>query len=482
MHWRFSDFIYPLQWTALAVLCLTACAPEVSEPPNPLWNKGVYIPASEQTPGDPFKGEQYITTKAYVSCGIPFNAFGALRFLTPVTRDEPLPGRGGPESWLPYNWNYYVTPDNVEMAVPNCLGCHASHFNGKLVIGLGDTEGDYTVDYGMVSGMAEFMKITEGYILTERETDELEKFVSRTKTLSGFTKMRTVGSNPADAIGTQLFRRRDRHTLAWSDEPLLPLPDYPPVPLDVPPWWRMRKKNAQFYNGMGRGELKRLMMSASSLCVDTNEDARAIDAYFNDVRAYIASLRPPTYPFAIDSDKADLGEDVFAANCAGCHGSYGENESYPNLLFPSSVIGTDNVYASAHTLATDYVEWYNESFWGEIAYLEPYDGYVAPPLDGIWATAPFLHNGSVPTLAALLDSSTRPTYWRRRSYDSRQFDQDALGWPYDTLDYGQDVASDDERKFIYDTTQFGHGKGGHTFGDHLTARERRALIEYLKTL
>ena len=100
----------------------------------------------------------------------------------------------------------------------------------------------------------------------------------------------------------------------------------------------------------------------------------------------------------------------------------------------------------------------------------------------MWATGPFLHNGSVPNIALVLDSTKRPTYWRRLDFDSTHFDETNLGWPYLELGYGHDEAADDERKFIYDTTQFAHDNGGHTFGDHLTDDERNAVIEYLKTL
>lgn len=99
---------------------------------------------------------------------------------------------------------------------------------------------------------------------------------------------------------------------------------------------------------------------------------------------------------------------------------------------------------------------------------------MAPPLDGVWATAPYLHNGSVPTLRALLESSTRPRFWRR-DFDSSVYDKEAVGWPYETLDSAEDAAT-------YDTTQTGYGNLGHTFGDPLTATERVAVIEYLKTL
>ena len=70
---------------------------------------------------------------------------------------------------------------------------------------------------------------------------------------------------------------------------------------------------------------------------------------------------------------------------------------------------------------------------------------------------------------------------KRVDLDDRNFDEDALGWPWQAVD---DVANvpDAERKLVYETTYWSQSNAGHTFGDHLTADERRAVIEYLKTL
>lgn len=107
---------------------------------------------------------------------------------------------------------------------------------------------------------------------------------------------------------------------------------------------------------------------------------------------------------------------------------------------------------------------------------------MPPPLDGIWATAPYLHNGSVPTVELVLDSHARPLRWRRVDLDSRNLDESALGWPWTPVDVPQDQVPEEERKYVYDTTYWSQSNTGHPFGDHLTAAERRAVIEYLKTL
>ena len=163
------------------------------------------------------------------------------------------------------------------------------------------------------------------------------------------------------------------------------------------------------------------------------------------------------------------GREVFADNCERCHGNP-ETGAYPNLLVPQELVGTDDALASLVT-TSGYTDWYNASFYGRTSRMEPSFGYTPPPLDGIWATAPFLHNGSVPTLAALLDSSTRPTQWRR----SADYDDADVGWKFDVVDDGGADSS------VYDTTRFGYSNAGHTFGDALSPSDRSALIALLKT-
>ena len=117
-----------------------------------------------------------------------------------------------------------------------------------------------------------------------------------------------------------------------------------------------------------------------------------------------------------------------------------------------------------------------------MARLAPQYGYMAPPLDGVWASAPYFHNGAVPTVAGVLDSGSRPKYLTR-SFDSTAYDPAALGWQHSALDHGHAGEPDAaKRRQIYDTTQFGHANTGHVFGDALTADQRAAVIEYLKTL
>ncbi len=95
-------------------------------------------------------------------------------------------------------------------------------------------------------------------------------------------------------------------------------------------------------------------------------------------------------------------------------------------------------------------------------------GYKARPLNGIWATAPYLHNGSVPSLKELL----KPESERNATFHvgSLSFDPVSVG-------YEQDASSP-----LFDTRKNGNLNSGHEFGTGLSATEKRQLIEYLKSL
>jgi len=100
-------------------------------------------------------------------------------------------------------------------------------------------------------------------------------------------------------------------------------------------------------------------------------------------------------------------------------------------------------------------------------------GYNAPFLDGLWLRAPFLHNGSVPTVRDLLTApDQRPkVFWRGYTL-------------YDPVNVGF-VSQSDEAKAVgtrFDTTARAASNQGHVFGIDLSPADKDALIEYLKTL
>ena len=446
--------------------------PSIPPPPPGM----IEIVAEPQREGDPTAGYDQLVNGGYVGCGIPFTAYRAA-FGVAAPEELRLPGRNASNETLPFGQTRFTTRSGVDVVSANCLTCHAHVLLGRVVIGLGNPDVDFTND---PSGAAE---LAGNFITDPAERVEWRKWADRVQATAPYIQTEIFGMNPADNLAGALFTRRDPVTLAWSDTDLLEPPSTNPAPLDTPPWWHMKKKNAMFFTGSGRGDHARIMMAASTLCVDEVAEARDIDAEFDDVRAYILSIEPPPYPFQVDADLAGQGRPLFEQTCAPCHGTYGDRALYPNLLAPQPVVGTDPLVALGEAQFSErFVDWFNGSFFGEISRFETTGGYVAPPLDGIWATAPYLHNGSVPTLATLLESAARPTYWTR-SFQSDDYDASEVGWVYTELDHGYDAEPNPSaKKRIYDTTRTGYTNTGHTFGDILTETERAAVIEYLKTL
>ncbi|PXZ83737.1 hypothetical protein C0050_15710, partial [Pseudomonas aeruginosa] len=101
----------------------------------------------------------------------------------------------------------------------------------------------------------------------------------------------------------------------------------------------------------------------------------------------------------------------------------------------------------------------------------PFLGYIARPLNGIWATAPYLHNGSVPSLYdLLLPQEQRPATFYTGSHE---FDPSRVGYL---------TAPGPDNAFLFDTHLEGNSNAGHDFAREYDESQRLALLEYLKTL
>ncbi|HZK65411.1 MAG TPA: hypothetical protein VFC34_14805 [Puia sp.] len=431
----------------------------------------VPIPPSKQRTGDAETGFTYLTTGDYLKSGIPLSYFrmmfgkGSANYLN----------REAENKEIPYDYTA-VKATNGEMVVaPNCLQCHAQVFDGKLIMGLGNSTVDFTqsrkLDPKNAAAAEKLLKAVD-----PRKYEAAEPFLRVVKAVGAKLNTQVRGVNIADRLAALLVSHRDPQTFRWSDSALLEVPDEV-IPTDVPAWWLLWKKNAMFYNGFGRGDFGRFLMASNLFTVNDTSESREVDSHFNDVLAYIQSLRPPPYPKPLNKSLVKEGGMLFVQNCSKCHGSYGGGEQYPNLLIPESVIGTDSLLYKSNYQSPQFVAWFNSSWFAQgdhPARLEPFSGYIAPPLDGVWITAPYLHNGSVPDLETLLNSKERPRYWSR-DFDKPQYNYDNPGWKYT-------ARAAPEGTTVYNTTLPGYGNYGHDFGDRLSTHERKAIIEYLKTL
>ncbi|WP_290792521.1 c-type cytochrome [Flavihumibacter sp. UBA7668] len=433
--------------------------------------KPVPIPASKQRSGNAAKGYQYLTTGDYVKGGIPYDFF----VLGKGKENRNYLNRTGLNATVSHDYTVVKAGNGENLVAPNCMQCHAQVVNDSLYLGMGNTLIDFTAGQQLNPNAVKMM----GTMLKANAPSKYEAskdFLQVAGTIAPYLSTAVRGVNAADRLAAVLVAHRDPLTLKWADTASMEIPAEV-IPSDVPAWWLLRKKNAMFYNGFGRGDFGRFLMASNLLTVTDSSEAAEVDRQISDVLAFIFSLRPPPYPGKIDASLAAKGREVFIDNCSKCHGKYGDEEEFPNLLIPAAIIQTDSALYKSNYQNPQFVNWFNKSWFAQgdhPARLVPFDGYIAPPLDGVWSTAPYLHNGSVPFLEAVLDSRLRPAYWQR-NFSNPRYDVEKMAWEYKAVDQpgGNQV---------YNTSLNGYGNQGHTFGDKLSDAERKAVLEYLKTI
>lgn len=434
-------------------------------------DKPVPVPPSKQRSGDAARGFVYLTTGDYVKGGIPYDFF----LMGKGKEQKNYLNRTGLNATVSHDYTVVKAVNGENLVAPNCMQCHAQVFNDSLIVGMGNTLIDFSMGQQLNPAAIRMM----GTMMKANAPSKYEAskgFLQVAGTIGPYLTTAVRGVNAADRLAAVLVAHRDPKTLKWSDSAYMEIPKEV-IPSDVPAWWLLRKKNAMFYNGFGRGDFGRFLMASNLLTVTDSSEAAEVDKRISDVLAYINSLRPPAYPGKVDKSLAEKGRILFIDNCSKCHGKYGEEEEYPNLLIPASIIKTDSALYQSNYQNPQFVNWFNKSWFAQgdhPASLVPFNGYIAPPLDGIWSTAPYLHNGSVPTLEAVLNSKLRPTYWQR-NFDKPRYDIESMSWEYKVVDKTGGSQ-------VYNTTLKGYGNYGHYFGDKLTDTERKAVLEYLKTI
>src|SRR5215218_1770159 len=312
-----------------------------------------------------------------------------------------------PNDGLPMGLRRGNGPDGSKVGLQiDCMVCHGGAIGGKSYVGLGNT----TLDLRALL-----------YDLTRADGRRLPPSLFNLNTTRGTVNAGMIAAVLLSVRNADLSGRRFPLVLGAN------LPE-----LDVPPWWHLARKATMYYDG--RTDARSVRSNMQFLLGEKSlEELKALEPTFRDIQAYLRSLKPPKYPFPVDAAKAARGKLVFEKTCSKCHGTYGPGGEYPSRIVELDVIGTDP--ARALGLSDRLVAHYNSTWLAaEYPSKEEMVGYQAPPLDGIWATAPYLHNGSVPTLATLLKSSDRPARFRRPpSTGFEHYDQAHVGWKFEVV-------------------------------------------------
>ncbi len=218
-----------------------------------------------------------------------------------------------------------------------------------------------------------------------------------------------------------------------------------------------------------------------------DDQANEARPYVEEAMRFLAKYRTPRIPAEPNYTEAEKGRKLFEAHCGSCHGHYSGKldalvlEEFPNKAIPFSRIKTDSLRAVRITEKD--LEVLEKVKLGKWVDGRANRAYVAPILNGLWATAPYLHNGSVPTIWHLMHPDQRPISFQVGGH-ALDFDRLGIKGVQEGNTYRYPVGyTPQSTPEWYNTQDLGRSNSGHVFPfDRLSEEEKAALIEYLKTL
>jgi mono/diheme cytochrome c family protein len=374
-----------------------------------------------------------------------------------------------------------VSYQGMRIGAIGCAMCHTGRAAGQTIVGLGNKTFD------IVQLATQLRRIQRRYVavtFASSERREVEaaalEFVERIADRDRGNLTR--GMVPVSFVFGWFFR------MAGEEPPA----DMHRAAVKVPALWGYGAKRdaGQFCDGYGDGRVPGWAVQVELTAGQKPETTRQYLSKIAAAEELFAAFLPPAYPFEHDRGAAVKGAEVFAEHCGRCHGTYERDlRGLPIFQEPRLIdidrVGTDRDRLDARSEALDrHVE--NSPLNDLIRHRSPPPGYFAPRLDGIWSRYPYLHNGSVPNIAALLaPPAERPAVFSLVNAGERdRFDESKLGLtlPNDLERTRLKHSGEKGDRSVYDTRRTGHSNAGHEFGTDLDDAEKSALIEYLKTL
>jgi len=251
---------------------------------------------------------------------------------------------------------------------------------------------------------------------------------------------------------------------------------------DFPSIWNQRQRKASNMQLHWDGNNTSVEERNRSAAFGTGATPPTIDREkVKRIEDFLLDAKPLPYTeiFPIDEALAAKGEPLYAQYCASCHGRSGTDFSgeYVGQVTPIEKIKTDRWRLDSYTLELCvnqnllYAGYGDERF----SHFRKTFGYANAPLDGLWLRAPYLHNGSVPSLRDLLDAAEQRPKDFYRGYDV--YDPKRVGFISNVAD------EQGKRFFHFDTRLPGNGNFGHEgpeYGTNLSPEQKDAIVEFLK--
>jgi len=250
------------------------------------------------------------------------------------------------------------------------------------------------------------------------------------------------------------------------------------APADFPSIWNQRPRQGMNLHWDGNNSV--VEERNKSAAFGTGTTPPTIDtARIKRVEDWLLDAKPPKFPFPVDAGLSAKGGAFYQQYCAECHGASGSDFSGAHVgkVTPIAAIATDRRRLDSYTteLAVNQSTLYAGYPWRFTHFRKTF-GYANMPLDGLWLRGPYLHNGSVPSLRDLLEpAAARPKVFYR---GNNLYDPMRVGFVSNVPE------EDGKLYFEFDTKLPGNSNVGHegkAYGTELSADDKSALVEYLKT-
>jgi hypothetical protein len=262
---------------------------------------------------------------------------------------------------------------------------------------------------------------------------------------------------------------------------------------DLPSLWNQGAREGMRLHWDGNNDSVRERNFSASFGAGTTPSTVDLEGLFR-VEDWVRELPPPPYPFAVDAAQAAAGKRHYLALCHGCHGGRDFRQEFVSRGFPARgplrlgmVEPLEDLPPQHRTdrHRLDSFTYQLSAHQGLLMAGTPHQlrrfrktgGYANMPLDGLWARAPYLHNGSVPSVWDLLQpAARRPARFYR---GHTVYDKHRLGF----RSTAEDLGAEAPRAFLFDTSRPGNANIGHEYGAHeLDETQKWELVEFLKTM
>ncbi|MGZ3749270.1 MAG: c-type cytochrome [Pseudobdellovibrionaceae bacterium] len=404
----------------------------------------------------------------------------------------------------------------------SCAACHSANLFGKTVLGMTNRFPRANEFFMEAKNGSQFIQadLFKAYAhATEGETQMIRQLKESMKSVA-VKKPLTLGLDTSLAqVSLSLNYRNQDAYASFSDfyaaNPRPDILDFSPADSKPSVWWNLKYKNRWLSDGSvvsGNPILTNFLwneIGRGGDLVKLESWLQQNEKILQEITTAVFSSEAPRFTDffpaeKIDLEKAKAGEEVFNKTCSGCHGHYDKAWNLPNgdqlplveklkttaVRYPHQTqvknVGTDP-YRYRGMQSLEKLNALAISKKNGIL-IRAQQGYVPPPLVGIWARWPYLHNNSIPSLCALLSpQKDRPLFYYsgEAQVPATDFDATCNGYPLgaNTPKAWQDA------KHLYDTRRSGMSNQGHDEGiflengrELLSPVQKSALIQFLQTL